>query len=66
MHAQRAVRVEFTDEQADAGQDVPRNIRGVLVARSVRDPHRVTLDQVNEGYDAMRAGENIRGVIVFD
>jgi S-(hydroxymethyl)glutathione dehydrogenase/alcohol dehydrogenase len=25
-----------------------------------------TLDQVNEGYDAMRAGENIRGVIVFD
>ena len=25
-----------------------------------------TLDQVNEGYDAMRAGENIRGVIIFD
>ena len=25
-----------------------------------------TLDQVNEGYDAMRAGENIRGVILFE
>jgi Zn-dependent alcohol dehydrogenase len=25
-----------------------------------------TLDQVNEGYDAMRRGENIRGVILFD
>ena len=25
-----------------------------------------TLDQINEGYDAMRAGENIRGVIIFD
>ena len=25
-----------------------------------------TLDQINEGYEAMRRGENIRGVIVFD
>lgn len=25
-----------------------------------------TLDQVNEGYEAMRNGENIRGVILFD
>ena len=25
-----------------------------------------TLDQINEGYDAMRAGENVRGVILFD
>jgi S-(hydroxymethyl)glutathione dehydrogenase/alcohol dehydrogenase len=25
-----------------------------------------TLDQINEGYDAMRNGENIRGVLVFD
>ena len=25
-----------------------------------------TLDQINEGYDAMRRGENIRGVIIFD
>jgi len=25
-----------------------------------------SLDQINEGYDAMRNGENIRGVIVFD
>ena len=25
-----------------------------------------TLDQINEGYDAMRNGENIRGVILFD
>jgi NDMA-dependent alcohol dehydrogenase len=25
-----------------------------------------TLDQINEGYDAMRRGENIRGVILFD
>ena len=25
-----------------------------------------TLDQINEGYDAMRNGENIRGVIVYD
>ena len=25
-----------------------------------------TLDQINEGYDAMRKGENIRGVIIFD
>jgi S-(hydroxymethyl)glutathione dehydrogenase/alcohol dehydrogenase len=27
---------------------------------------RYTLDQVNEGYRAMRDGENIRGVIVYD
>jgi S-(hydroxymethyl)glutathione dehydrogenase/alcohol dehydrogenase len=25
-----------------------------------------TLDQINEGYEAMRAGENIRGIIVYD
>jgi len=25
-----------------------------------------TLDQINEGYEAMRAGENIRGVIIYD
>lgn len=25
-----------------------------------------TLDQINEGYDAMRNGENIRGVIIYD
>jgi S-(hydroxymethyl)glutathione dehydrogenase/alcohol dehydrogenase len=25
-----------------------------------------SLDQINEGYDAMRKGENIRGVIMFD
>jgi Zn-dependent alcohol dehydrogenase len=25
-----------------------------------------TLDEINEGYQAMRDGENIRGVIVFD
>lgn len=25
-----------------------------------------TLDQINEGYDAMRNGENIRGVIMYD
>ncbi|HPB45456.1 MAG TPA: zinc-binding dehydrogenase, partial [Microthrixaceae bacterium] len=26
---------------------------------------RYTLDQVNEGYEAMRAGENLRGIIEF-
>jgi S-(hydroxymethyl)glutathione dehydrogenase/alcohol dehydrogenase len=25
-----------------------------------------TLDEINEGYEAMRAGENVRGVILFD
>jgi len=25
-----------------------------------------TLDQINEGYEAMRNGENIRGVIIYD
>ncbi len=25
-----------------------------------------TLDQINEGYDAMRRGDNIRGVIIYD
>jgi S-(hydroxymethyl)glutathione dehydrogenase/alcohol dehydrogenase len=28
--------------------------------------HRYSLDEINDGYDAMRAGENIRGVIVYD
>jgi S-(hydroxymethyl)glutathione dehydrogenase/alcohol dehydrogenase len=28
--------------------------------------NRYTLEQVNEGYEAMRDGENIRGVIVYD
>jgi NDMA-dependent alcohol dehydrogenase len=27
---------------------------------------RYTLDQINDGYEAMRQGENIRGVIVYD
>ena len=27
---------------------------------------RYSLDQINEGYEAMRQGENIRGVIVYD
>ena len=27
---------------------------------------RYSLDQINEGYQAMRDGTNIRGVIVFD
>jgi S-(hydroxymethyl)glutathione dehydrogenase/alcohol dehydrogenase len=27
---------------------------------------RYSLDQINEGYQAMRDGENIRGVIVYD
>ena len=25
-----------------------------------------SLDQINEGYDAMRNGENVRGIILFD
>ena len=25
-----------------------------------------TLDQINEGYEDLRAGRNLRGVIVFD
>ena len=28
--------------------------------------HRYALDQINDGYEAMRNGENIRGVIVYD
>jgi S-(hydroxymethyl)glutathione dehydrogenase/alcohol dehydrogenase len=28
--------------------------------------HRYGLDQINDGYEAMRNGENIRGVIVYD
>jgi S-(hydroxymethyl)glutathione dehydrogenase/alcohol dehydrogenase len=28
--------------------------------------NRYSLDQINEGYQAMRDGENIRGVIVYD
>jgi S-(hydroxymethyl)glutathione dehydrogenase/alcohol dehydrogenase len=27
---------------------------------------RYTLDQINEGYEAMRQGHNIRGVIVYE
>jgi S-(hydroxymethyl)glutathione dehydrogenase/alcohol dehydrogenase len=27
---------------------------------------RYTLDQINDGYQAMRDGQNIRGVIVYD
>jgi S-(hydroxymethyl)glutathione dehydrogenase/alcohol dehydrogenase len=28
--------------------------------------HRYALDEINDGYDAMRAGTNIRGVVVYD
>ena len=28
--------------------------------------HRYGLDQINDGYEAMRKGENIRGVIMYD
>ena len=27
---------------------------------------RYSLDQINEGYDAMRNGENLRGIVVYD
>jgi S-(hydroxymethyl)glutathione dehydrogenase/alcohol dehydrogenase len=28
--------------------------------------HRITLDQINEGFDMMAAGESLRSVVVFD
>jgi S-(hydroxymethyl)glutathione dehydrogenase/alcohol dehydrogenase len=31
-----------------------------LITRTYR------LDEINDGYEAMRTGENIRGVIVYD
>jgi len=49
--------------------DMPNMIRMYLDGRLKLDEMvsaRLTLDQINDGYDAMRRGEVTRQVIVFD
>jgi len=54
---------------ANIRRDIPRLFELYLQGQLKLDElitRTYTLDQINEGYDAMRAGENIRGVILFD
>ncbi|GGF49931.1 putative zinc-type alcohol dehydrogenase AdhD [Marmoricola endophyticus] len=49
--------------------DIPRMFEMYLQGKLKLDElitQTYTLDQVNEGYEAMRNGENIRGVIIYD
>jgi S-(hydroxymethyl)glutathione dehydrogenase/alcohol dehydrogenase len=49
--------------------DFPRVARLYLDGKLPLDgliSHRVRLDEVNEAFDAMRAGQRTRSVIVFD
>ena len=54
---------------ANMRRDIPRLMELYLLGQLNLDDlvtNTYTLDQINEGYDAMRNGENIRGVILFD
>lgn len=54
---------------ANPHADIPRMLRLYQEGRLKLDElvtNRYTLDQINLGYEDMRAGKNIRGVIVFD
>ncbi len=54
---------------ANARKDIPRLMEMYMQGQLNLDDlitKTYTLDQINEGYDAMRRGENIRGVILFD
>lgn len=54
---------------ANIRRDIPRLFELYLQGQLNLDDlvtRTYTLDQINEGYDAMRDGENIRGVIHFD
>ncbi|MDH5520704.1 MAG: zinc-binding dehydrogenase, partial [Acidimicrobiia bacterium] len=54
---------------ANIRKDIPRLFELYLMGKLKIDElitKTYTLDQINEGYDAMRNGENIRGVILFD
>ncbi len=54
---------------ANIRKDIPRLMEMYLLGQLNLDDlitKTYTLDQINEGYDAMRNGENIRGVILFD
>ena len=52
-------------EEADVNLGVSLYLRGLLDLDTII-AERITLDQVNEGFDAMRAGRSARSVIVFD
>jgi S-(hydroxymethyl)glutathione dehydrogenase/alcohol dehydrogenase len=54
---------------ANIRKDIPRLFELYLAGQLKIDElitRTYTLDQINEGYQAMRDGENIRGVIMFD
>ena len=54
---------------ANMRRDIPRLMELYLQGQLNLDDlitRTYTLDQINEGYEAMRNGENIRGVLVFD
>lgn len=54
---------------ANMRRDIPRLMELYLQGQLKLDDlitRTYTLDQINEGYDAMRKGENIRGVILYD
>ncbi len=54
---------------ANMRRDIPRLMELYLQGQLKLDDlitRTYTLDQINEGYDAMRNGENIRGVILYD
>jgi NDMA-dependent alcohol dehydrogenase len=54
---------------ANIRKDIPRLFELYLQGQLNLDDlvtRTYTLDQINEGYDAMRRGENIRGIMLFD
>ena len=54
---------------ANIRKDIPRLFEMYLQGQLKLDElitKTYTLDQINEGYQAMRDGENIRGVIIYD
>ena len=54
---------------ANIRKDIPRLFELYLAGKLKIDElitKTYTLDQINEGYEAMRNGENIRGVILYD
>jgi S-(hydroxymethyl)glutathione dehydrogenase/alcohol dehydrogenase len=54
---------------AEPMRDFPWLARAYLEAQLVLDPlisRRITLDELDDGFAALRAGETIRSVVLFD
>ena len=60
-----AIRTQSAARQAGLGPIVDLCVDGRLDVESLIT-HRITLGEINEGFDRMAAGEGLRSVVVFE